>query len=219
MPQFPTEIEIAKRLQAALQPESNPALQGYINSINSSLATELKCAAVLLPLFRKGQEWHLIFTRRTDAVEDHKGQVSFPGGGCDEHETTPAQTALREAQEEIGLLPQDVHILGKLKDVVTISHFRVTPVIGVIPWPYTFHLSLNEVSRVFSMPLTWLAQPENWDEFNFTPEGSPRSFPVITYHTYDGEVLWGASARITHNFLEVLNLIQHEDQIDHGSLV
>lgn len=219
MPQLLTEIEIAGRLEAALQPESSLALEGYINTVNRSLSPDFKCAAVLLPLFLKEQEWHLVFTRRTDVVESHKGQVSFPGGGCDEQETTPEQTALREAQEEVGLLPQDVRILGKLKEVVTISHFRVTPVIGVIPWPYTFQLSLNEVSRVFSIPLTWLAQPENWDEFNFTPDGSQRSFPVVTYHTYDGEVLWGATARITHNFLEVLNLIHREDHSDRGSLV
>lgn len=219
MSQSLTEFEITQRLQAALQPEHSIDLEGYINSVNSSLVPELKCAAVLLPLFYKDQEWHLLFTRRTDAVEDHKGQVSFPGGGCDQNETTPEQTALREAKEEIGLLSQDVRILGKLKEVVTISHFRVTPVIGVIPWPYHFHLSPEEVSRVFSIPLLWLGKPANWDEYNFTPDGSNRSFPVIKYHIYDGEMLWGASARITQNFLEVLNLIKRKDRSDLGQRV
>lgn len=203
-----SEIEISTRLRTALLSDQKNSLEGHINSVNRELSSELKCAAVLIPMFRQDQDWHLVFTRRTDVVEDHKGQVSFPGGGCDDDETTPEQTAIREAREEIGLLPEHVRILGKLDDVVTISHFRVTPVIGVIPWPYTFHISPDEVSRVFSIPLQWLAQPENWNEYEFTPEGSHRSFPLITYHPFDGEVLWGASARITHNFLEALKLIQ-----------
>jgi 8-oxo-dGTP pyrophosphatase MutT (NUDIX family) len=158
----------------------------------------------------KVSDWHLIFTRRTDTVESHKGQVSFPGGGCEDKETHAEQTALREAQEEIGLNPRDVRILGRLNDVATITYFRVTPVIGIIPWPYEFQLSRDEVSRVFSIPLNWMAQPSNWDEFNFSPEGMQRNFPMITYQPYDGEVLWGASARITQNFLEVLGLIQEK---------
>lgn len=204
-----TEAEISKRLHAACQPERSLARENHVNTNHQLPDVELKCAAVLLPLFLNGKDWHLVLTRRTDSVESHKGQVSFPGGGCDEIETLPEQTALREAQEEIGLLPQDVRILGKLNEVVTITHFRVTPVVGIIPWPYTFHLSRNEVSRVFSIPLAWMAHPANWDEFDFTPQGSQRSFQVITYHTYDGEVLWGASARIVQNFLEVIDMIQH----------
>ncbi|MFH1906045.1 MAG: CoA pyrophosphatase, partial [Chloroflexota bacterium] len=155
------------------------------------------------------------FTRRTNDVEHHKGQVSFPGGGCDAQDATPEQTALREAYEEIGLEPGDVRLLGRLNEMVTITRFRVTPVVGVIPWPYDFRLSAVEVERVFSIPLTWLAQPVNWEEHNITPlvtaqvqvDGEPRSFPVISYHPYDGEILWGASARMTQDFLKVLDLL------------
>jgi len=214
-----TEIEISKRLLAAWQPEGSLKREKYINSVNQILGPKLKCAAVLLPLFLNGDDWHLLFTRRTDTVESHKGQVSFPGGGCDDSETLPEQTALREAQEEIGLLPKDVRILGKLNDVITITHFRVTPVVAAIPWPYSFQLSHHEVSRVFSIPLDWMSRSANWDEFNFTPEESQRSFPVVTYHTYDGEVLWGASARITQNFLEVIHLIPHQSGTRHKDLV
>ncbi|MFH2038438.1 MAG: CoA pyrophosphatase [Chloroflexota bacterium] len=205
-----SEIEISKRLRAAYQPGRIITTDGYAESTFLKDGSELKCAAVLIPLVRKDSGWHMIFTHRTDTVESHKGQVSFPGGGCNDNETQAEQTALREAQEEIGLDPHDVQILGRLNEVATITHYRVTPVVGVIPWPYKFHLSRNEVSRVFSIPLNWIAQSSNWDEFEFTPEGTERAFPVITYHAYDGEVLWGASARIAQNFLEVLGMVNRQ---------
>lgn len=213
-----SEAEIMKLLQSAYHSGGQIGTEKRINSINRALASDLKCAAVLLPLYRNKRGWHLVFTRRTDLVEDHKGQVSFPGGGCDDHETQPEQTAIREAKEEIGLLPEDVRILGKLNEVITISHFKVTPVVGVIPWPYIFQLSPSEVSRVFSIPVEWLAEPAHWDEFDFTPDGSPRSFPVVSYHEYDGEILWGASARITQNFLGVLNLVKRKSSAHDQSL-
>jgi 8-oxo-dGTP pyrophosphatase MutT (NUDIX family) len=164
----------------------------------------LKCAAVLIPLAWFQEEWLLLFTRRAETVEHHKGQVSFPGGGCDTGETNPEETALREAQEEIGLDPARVRLLGRLNDVITITHYRVTPVVGVIPWPTPLRLEPREVARVFTMPLSWLAERRNWEEAAFTPQGAPRPFPVVRFHKYNGEVLWGASARIMLNFLAVL---------------
>jgi 8-oxo-dGTP pyrophosphatase MutT (NUDIX family) len=166
----------------------------------------LRCAAVLLPLVRWQDEWQLVFTRRTDTVENHKGQVAFPGGGCELGEATPEATALREAWEEIGLLPEDVHLLGRMNDVITITHYRITPVVGVIPWPYQVRLEKAEVARVFTIPLLWLADRLNWGERPFTLNGIRHPIPVINYHPYDGETLWGISARIIQNFLEVLAL-------------
>lgn len=119
-------------------------------------------------------------------------------------ESTPEATALREAREEIGLEPEDVHLLGRMNDVLTITRYRVTPVVGVMPWPYSFRPEPEEVGRVFTIPLPWLADPGNWDEQSFKPDGTSRSFPVIRYHAYDGEILWGASARITQNFLKIV---------------
>ena len=167
----------------------------------------LKCAAVLVPLAWWRDEWQLVFTRRTETVEHHKGQVSFPGGGCEIHETTPEETALREASEEIGLEPESVRLLGKLNDILTITGFRVTPIVGTISWPFPVRLETAEVGRVFTIPLAWLAGRQNWEERPFTPPGIALPVPVITYHEYDGEILWGATARITHNFLAVLGLL------------
>lgn len=166
--------------------------------------TRLKCAAVLVPLVQFDHDWHLLFTRRTDRVESHKGQVSFPGGACSEGETTPEQTALRESHEEVGLDPADVTVLGRLGRMITISSFRVSPVVGLIPWPYTFKVASAEVARVFTIPLTWLANRNNYWEF--FARDSDRS--LIAYHPYDGEILWGATARMTVNFLKTIELLK-----------
>lgn len=165
---------------------------------------DLKCAAVLVPLMYLRDEWHILYTRRTERVESHKGQVAFPGGACDDGETQPEQTALREAEEEIGVRPADVKVIGRLSRMVTISKYRVTPVVGIIPFPYAFKTAGMEVARVFSIPLLWLADRGNYWEFSIP--GSSRA--IVAYHPFDGELLWGATARMTINFMKILGLIQ-----------
>ncbi|MDP1546461.1 MAG: CoA pyrophosphatase [Anaerolineales bacterium] len=192
-----TPEHISQKLREA-QADSNASDEYAEMAVNPD--TRLKCAAVLLPLMNFDGEWHILFTRRTDRVESHKGQVSFPGGACDEGETTPEQTALREADEEIGVNPADVQILGRLHRMITVSSFRVSPVVGVIPFPYAFKVAGVEVARVFTIPLLWLANRNNYWEFSLG--NADRS--VIAYHPYDGELLWGATARMTVNFLKTL---------------
>jgi 8-oxo-dGTP pyrophosphatase MutT (NUDIX family) len=191
-----TETFIVEKLQAA---NPDPSSDGYAE-IDLEAGTHLRCAAVLVPLIRHDDEWHLLFTRRTDRVESHKGQVSFPGGACEEGEITPEETALRETHEEIGMAPQDVRVLGRLGNMITITHFRVTPVVGIVKWPYVFRLESAEVARVFTIPLGWLADSKNRWEFPFP--GRNRS--LIAYHPFDGELLWGATARMTVDFLNLL---------------
>jgi len=202
-----TEETITEKLNRAYQPGKVASTDGYLEMYTN---VDLTCAAVLVPLVWMDDEWHLLFTRRTDSVYHHKGQVSFPGGGCDEGESTPEETALREADEEIGLKPEHVRVLGRLNMTLTITHYRVTPVVGVMPWPYPVRPAPNEVGRVFTIPLVWLSHRENWEEQNVTPKGEQRSFPVIIYHSYDGEILWGATARMTHNFLDVLGMFKNK---------
>ena len=124
-----TEEQIAQKLLTAQQ---NTADSNGDAEIPVKPGTVLKCAAVLIPLTFYKEEWHMLFTRRTDRVESHKGQVAFPGGACDDGETTPEQTALREAEEEIGINPADVKVIGRLSRMITISNFRVSPVVGVV---------------------------------------------------------------------------------------
>jgi 8-oxo-dGTP pyrophosphatase MutT (NUDIX family) len=200
-----TRAFIVSQLRRAFLPGKALPLEGADATVGGS---GLKCAAILLPLIRADDEWQVLFTRRTETVEHHKGQVSFPGGGCEVGEATPEATALREAREEIGLQPGDVDLLGRMNEVTTITHYRVTPVVGIIPWPYPVCLEPAEVVRLFTIPLTWLADPHNWTEQPETPQGVVIPFPVVKYRPYDGEVLWGISAQITHNFLHVLGLLE-----------
>ena len=199
MPIMLTEQYIIQRLQAALA--GDPSSDGF-SEIQLNEEISLKCAAVLIPLVWHDDEWHVLFTRRTDRVESHKGQVSFPGGACDEGETTAEETALREAEEEIGIPPEDVRVLGRLSNLITITYFRVTPVVGVIRWPAVFRVGEHEVARIFTIPLAWLANPSN--RWQFEVPGTGRS--LIAYHPYDGELLWGATARMTVDFLNVIGL-------------
>ena len=195
-----TEEFISKKLAEA---EQNALESDGYAEIPIKPEMNLKCAAVLVPLTFYKDEWHILFTRRTDRVESHKGQVSFPGGACDEGETTPEQTALREADEEIGMNPADVKVLGRLSRLITISSFRVSPIVGVIPWPYAFKVAGVEVARVFTIPLLWLANRNNYWEFSLRE--SERS--LIADHPYDGELLWGATARMTVSFLKTIELL------------
>jgi len=193
-----TESFIAEKLSIAWDKYHGEEIY---NEAETPIGTEPKCAAVLIPLTRFAGEWHLLYTRRADRVEKHKGQVSFPGGACEPGEETPEKTALREAEEEVGIHPQDVRVLGRLIPMITITSFRVTPVVGVVDWPYAFRVEYAEVARVFTMPLNWLAEKRNRWEFNLPG----RKYGLIVYHPYDGELLWGATAVMTDGFLKALN--------------
>jgi 8-oxo-dGTP pyrophosphatase MutT (NUDIX family) len=167
-----------------------------------------RTAAVLIPLLQIDGEWHVLYTRRTETVPDHKGQVSFPGGATEGLNETAADTALREAQEEIGLDPGQVSILGFMSQYPSITDYLVTPVVGRISWPFEIILSTNEVGRVFTIPIKWLADPQNREEKLITRPGG--QVWVSYYKPYDGEILWGLTARITVNFLEILGLVKME---------
>ena len=199
MPSNLTENYITEKLRIAW--DKNGGSEIY-NEADATGDNEPKCAAVLIPMAWFEDEWHLLYTRRTNKVETHKGQVSFPGGACDPGEETPEQTALREAEEEIGMHPQDVRVLGRLAPMITITSFRVTPVVGVVKWPYAFRVENAEVARVFTMPLSWLAEKSNRWEFKLPS----REYGLIVYHPYDGEILWGATAAMTDIFMKVLGL-------------
>jgi len=163
-------------------------------------------AAVLIPLLREDHRWHVLFIRRTSVRGDrHSGQVAFPGGRMDPEDASLEATALREAREEIGLAPQEVRILGQLEHSVTISNYHLTPVVGLMPWPIELTAAPNEVERVFTIPLDWLADPAHYQikrrrGLRFRPH------PVIYFERYAGELLWGVSAHITLAFLDALGL-------------
>ena len=163
-------------------------------------------AGVLVPFTRIGRDWHLLFIRRTDHKNDHHGgQVAFPGGGMDPGDHSIVGTALREANEEVGLAPEKVRILGRLEDVISITNYHVTPVVGSFPSPYPYLADPNEVARIFTIPLGWLADPGN-REIQFRKVDGHDPWPVIYFKQYDGEILWGFTAALTVRLLEVLDI-------------
>jgi len=192
--------EIAERLAQTLPPPKP-------EDCNANwLHAAPRPAAVLIPFVQVDHSWQIVFTRRTDKVAEHKGQVAFPGGRSDPGDPTPEFTALREANEEIGLKPDDVQLLGRLAKLPTTSGYCVTPVVGMLNWPYQLHLAPSEVVRAFTIPLDWLANPENHEVRERQIPGSDGYFPVIYFKHYDGELLWGVSAQITMNLLSALQL-------------
>ena len=162
-------------------------------------------AAVLIPLVWEKGGWEVLFIRRTEVPGDiHSGQVALPGGRRDRADASLTAAALREAHEELGIAPQDVTILGQLNEFIAISNYRVTPFVGTLPWPYPIVMEPREVAHWFTIPLDWLADPANQrTERRHLPNGVGE-VAVIYFDDYEGELLWGLSARIITEFLTVI---------------
>lgn len=202
MPEISEQIIIEKLAVALADRNHRPDLE--LPGLQSYLKGPPRPAAVLVPFQHHPDGWHIVLTRRNADLPEHSGQVAFPGGRADPEDPSPEVTALREAQEEIGLDPAHVRILGRMHDLLTITNYRLTPVVGTIPWPYDYTPAPIEVSRIFTIPLKWLTTPGNYEErMRLLPE--PHApIPEIYFSPYDGEILWGISARITLNLVEIL---------------
>ena len=160
-------------------------------------------AAVLVPLFKKDEDCHLLFTKRSDHVKYHKGEISFPGGVVDEEDLELISTALREAHEEIGLKKSDVQIIGILDDIVTITEFIVTPIVGLFPYPYPFKVSEVEIAELIEVPLSSLLDDECFSEQEIIRGGQKE---VVYAYQYEKHIIWGATARILKQFLDLITI-------------
>lgn len=158
-------------------------------------------AAVLILLHDHEGDVHIVFQKRTDLVQDHKGQISFPGGAADAGDASLAETALRETHEEIGVLPEDIDLLGRLDDMVTVSNYVVTPFVGwVSRYPYEWRFSHEEVAYLLEVPVSHLVDPGTLVPDRRFING--REYEFQSYRFGD-DLIWGATARMLGNFLDV----------------
>lgn len=169
---------------------------------------EKQPAAVLIPLLLDQEDWKFLFIKRTHYQDDrHSGQVAFPGGRVDSSDAALQYTALREAEEEIGLNPDDVEILGQSCPITTVTDYKVTPFVGILPWPYPLKLSKIEVEKTILIPIDWLIDPQNYQIKIWKPDPiAEEGIPVIFFKEYLGELLWGVTAQIVLDFLELIKL-------------
>src|SRR4030042_600364 len=158
-------------------------------------------AAVLVPLFQKDGDCHLLFTKRSEGVKYHKGEISFPGGVVDEEDSELISTALREAFEEIGLKENDVQIIGILDDIVTITEFIVTPIVGLFSYPYPFKVSEVEIAELIEVPLAFLLDEDCFSEREISRGGERE---IVYAYQYGEHIIWGATARILRQFLDLI---------------
>lgn len=162
-----------------------------------------KHAGVLIPLLMDDGACCVLFTERTHKVEHHKGQISFPGGRVDDTDPSFEAAAIREAREEIGLLPEDVAVLGRLDDTLTlVSNYVVHPFVGRIKPKSDFVMNPHEVERIIRVPLgiflsADVQNRDHWVEY----EGV--KYRTAAYQ-YKSDLIWGATARIMENFVEIM---------------
>ncbi|MCX5811927.1 MAG: CoA pyrophosphatase [Proteobacteria bacterium] len=173
-------------------------LNSYIGKILES--PQDICAGVMIPIFEKDGETFIVLTKRTEMVKAHKGEVSFPGGMCEDEDSSKLNTALRECFEEIGLRKKDVRVIGKLDDMITFTGFVISPYVGIMPYPYTFKTNPQEVAYLIYLPLKFLMETDPVME---QAEYEGRVEQVPSFH-YNGDRIWGATCRILLQFRNIL---------------
>ena len=180
-------------IRSALSKTSSP------NSVNSDGLIEVAVAILVYP---KPDSLTIILNKRTDRVEHHKGEISFPGGGRDPEDDSILDTALRETREEMGIAPEDIEIIAQLDQVSTRSGFSITPFVGIIPPDYDFEVSNIEIAEVLEVPIESLLDTENQveDDRVWGDEIPSKQYSYL----YGSHIIWGATARIITQLLDIL---------------
>jgi 8-oxo-dGTP pyrophosphatase MutT (NUDIX family) len=162
---------------------------------------ELRPAAVLVPVVRHDAGLTILFTRRTDHLYDHAGQISFPGGRSEAHDESAAATALRETFEEIGVPQSQVEVLGCLHEYTTVTGYHVTPVVGLVSPPLALSLDAFEVAEAFEVPLRFFLDPRNHQRNTLQYQGRTRYYYAMPF---EQRYIWGATAGMLMNLYAFL---------------
>jgi len=165
---------------------------------------EPRPAAVLVPLILRGGEVDVLLTQRTAHLNDHAGQISFPGGRVEERDVDLHATALREAEEEIGLAAAAVEIIGELPEYTTVTGYRVTLIVGLVERPFELALDDFEVSEAFEVPLEFLMNPVHHERRIVTLGDMTRTFYAMPYESRRRYFIWGGTAGMLRNLYQFL---------------
>lgn len=167
----------------------------------------LKPAAVLVGLVDHNDSLNVLLTQRTPHLQHHGGQISFPGGHLEEDDgkvgswEAAVNGAIRETEEEVGIAPSHIDIVGRLDSYITRTGFHVTPVVGLITPPFDLNPDPHEVAEVFEVPLSFLMDPANHQKCTHEFHGYPRHFHAMPYQDY---YIWGATAGMLMNMFSIL---------------
>jgi len=164
-------------------------------------STALRPAAVLVPLIDRVEGMSVLLTQRTEHLSAHAGQISFPGGRIEESDADATEAALRETEEEVGLLREHVTVIGRLDTYVTGTGFEITPVVGIVTAPFSLAIDPFEVAEVFEVPLSFILDPTNHRRTTRDFEHRTRIFFVLPFENRN---IWGATAGMLVNLAEVL---------------
>jgi 8-oxo-dGTP pyrophosphatase MutT (NUDIX family) len=185
-------MDIKDRIRSRLESLSPRKLaDGYVRE-----------AAVLIPVFRAEEDHCLLLTRRTEEVQTHKGQISFPGGMREENETLAA-TAIRETYEEVGIEAGSIEILGRFHDYISITGYRVTPFAGFVRSPFRTERQVHEVAEILHVPFRTFLDP---DLLRIERNAYPGMDGDAYFYTYGAHQVWGLTARIIKEFFDTLDL-------------
>jgi 8-oxo-dGTP pyrophosphatase MutT (NUDIX family) len=196
--------DVPGRRTAPLDPASSGRVRGD-HDLSPELyepRRQLTAAAVLVPIVDRTHGPQVLLTRRTDHLHDHAGQISFPGGRIDPGDETPEAAALRETEEEIGLPPAKVNLVGRLDTYIVRTGFEVHPVVGLVRPPFELALDSFEVAEVFEVPLAFFLRPGAKERHSRVFKGRERFFYAYPYGDY---YIWGATAGMLGNLVEVLD--------------
>jgi 8-oxo-dGTP pyrophosphatase MutT (NUDIX family) len=194
-------IEIENRLTTYRQ-HIGEAFGDHVLNPHYKNADPLRPAAVLLTLIDREDGPQVLFTRRTDHLAHHPGQISFPGGHVDDEDDSPETTALRETEEECGIIRTKINVIGRINTYLTGTGFSVTPIVGVIRPPFDMTADPVEVAEIFEVPLSFIMDPRNHQRETRIFDGDQKwytyAMPYLDYH------IWGITAGILRNFYEII---------------